>query len=302
MELSELYSVAIDDEKAITKVEKVVTYLLEKNDKTDDSHVWQTKEIIEAYKKLKASDPNIVDIPENTIATNLSLLNQTATSRINCRGRKQGYYVSIASSLNSDGSGDDQGEDQQDLETSEDKKKNRDCERKLYPMMKAWLASKTDRVKDISSLRGSTKWRNPDLIGIIFKSLLGQETIELVTVEVKPSMSNWQQFIFEAVSHSMFVHRSYFAFLHPAEEKVPEEMKLYSSQFGVGLVSIEFTKEAWDKFNESGTIPEADDYDIIEIAPAEYHVPNIDLEISFLNGLEVYNLTVLHEYGESSKN
>lgn len=89
-----------------------------------------------------------------------------------------------------------------------------------------WLADKVDRVADISSLRGRhAKWQNPDILGITFKELLGQEILELTTVEVKPSMDSWQQYIFEAVSHSMFVHRAYFAFLHGLSVKDSEDSR-----------------------------------------------------------------------------
>jgi len=299
--IEELSQSILGDKKANEKVGKLVCFILEKEGKTDAEHTLGTTQILEKYAELKTQHPEIVNIPDGTISTMLSMLNNDSDSAINCPGKKQGYYVSLVQATPVDEGvqdGEEKPEEQKEQGSVGKRKAN---EKLLYPLVTAWLATKVDRVKDVSNLRGSTKWRNPDILGIDFKNLLGTEYIELVTIEVKPFMEGWQQYIFEAVSHYMFVHRSYFAFLHATEEKVPDVMKLYANQFGIGLLSIEFSKEGLDKFQKEGILPEPDDYDIIEIAPAVYHVPNIDLEMQYLDGLEIKNQTGLHEYGVSSK-
>lgn len=274
--------------KAYEKVDAVIGFILEDRGKTSVDSTFSTKEIIEAYNELKkefhgSQEEDIVEIPTNTIAVLLSNLSKLETSKINCPGKKRGYYVSLDTTV-ADVTPEDDGPE---IESEAEQKKNKQNEKRLYPIVMQWLADKVDRVADISSLRGRhAKWQNPDILGITFKELLGQEILELTTVEVKPSMDSWQQYIFEAVSHSMFVHRAYFAFLHSSEEKIPEEMKLYASRFGVGLLSLELDKGDLDRFNAGEKI-DIDDLEKVEIAPAQTKIPSIDLENRFLHGLSV---------------
>ena len=298
--LENLFGSVLGGAKVDKQVEMVVSFILEKEECTHSGKTLDTKNIQEKYKKLKADNPDLVQLNPSSISTYLSFLSHDSNSSINCQGRKQGYYISLASSLSLDveetaGCTDDKN-------ASGDTSSHKQLEKSLYPIMLSWLASKVDRVKDVSSYRGSTKWRNPDILGVNFKNLLGIEHVELVSIEVKPYMNNWQQYIFEAVSHYMFVHRSYYAFLHPVEEKIPDIMKIYANQFGIGLISIELDKEDWDKFQTDGKLPEAEDIDIIEVAPSVYHEPNIDLESEYLRGIQIHNITELHEFGNTSVN
>lgn len=297
--LESLYMANLNEDKVDKQVELVVGFILEKEGCTDSSKTLDTKSIQDKYKKLKDDNPELVQLNPSSISTYLSFLSHDSNSSINCQGRKQGYYISLESSLTTEA--EETAGCSDDKNALGDTSLHKQLEKSLYPIMLSWLASKVDRVKNVSSHRGSTKWRNPDILGVNFKNLLGIEHVELVSIEVKPCMSNWQQYIFEAVSHYMFVHRAYYAFLHPVEEKIPDIMKIYANQFGIGLISIELDKEDWDKFQNNGKLPEAENIAIVEVAPSVYHEPNIDLESEYLQGLQIHDMTELHKFGNDER-
>lgn len=89
-----------------------------------------------------------------------------------------------------------------------------------------------------SRLRGgvrscvSRRWKYPDIVAVEFKpNLLAQDRHFLTTIEVKTTFKNWQHDIFEAVSHSMFAHYSYFAFVVGETEKIDPNIKKICSFF-----------------------------------------------------------------------
>lgn len=62
------------------RVEKVVVYILEFAGKTDSNNTMSTDDIIKAYTKLKEDYEDIIIIPDNTIATTISVLSHKADS------------------------------------------------------------------------------------------------------------------------------------------------------------------------------------------------------------------------------
>lgn len=288
--IDNLMSNALAKSSSSEKVERVVVFILESANKTDSEHTMSTDEIKKAYKKLKKDSSDIVTIPENTIATTISLLSSNANSRIQCLGRKQGYFVTpIAEHLE---------ENEQDLGEIEEIEKGKLLEKHLYPVLKEWMqVSLSVKAIDISSKRGSLKWRNPDLLGIKEIDFLGAEQFEILTVEVKPNMQDWTMYIFEAVSHSLFSNRTYFAYLKDNfYDKVLDEMKLYASKFGIGVISIAIDDNERTKITDSEKLMKALEdgtCQIKEEVPAPYHVPDIYLQKKFLDGLEIHTKTDL---------
>ena len=266
------------------KIERVVVYILEDAAKTSPSNTMSTFDIIEAYKKLKEDNENIIQIPDNTIATTISILSHKADSRIQCPGKKQGYYVlPISENL----------VDDEDVGEAEQGDKGKLVEKDLYPLLKEWMGlSLSVKSIDISARRGSLKWRNPDLLGIKEIDFLGNEQFEILTIEVKPNIQDWTMYIFEAVSHSLFSNRTYFAYLKDTfDAKVPDEMKLYASKFGIGIISIAIDDDVRPTITCSEKLLEAlkdNACQINEEVPAPYHVPDIYLQKKFLDGLDIH--------------
>lgn len=267
------------------RVEKVVVYILESAGKTDSNKRMSTDDIIKAYTKLKEDYEDIIIIPDNTIATTISVLSHKADSRIQCLGRRQGYFVTPITENNED--------NDNEVEEIEQIDKGKLLEKDLYPLLKKWMELFLSvKSVDISARRGSLKWRNPDLLGIKEIDFLGDEKFEILTIEVKPNIQDWTMYIFEAVSHSLFSNRTYFAYLKDTfYDKVPDEMKLYASKFGIGVISIAIDDDVRPTITCSKKLLEAledNSCQINEEVPAPYHVPDIYLQKKFLDGLDIH--------------
>lgn len=267
------------------KVEKVVVYILESENKTDSKNTMSTEEIKKAYKKLQEKEEDIISIPENTIATTISVLSNKADSRIQCLGRRQGYFVTPITEKIEDS--------ESVVEPTESTDKGKLLEKDLYPILKKWMElSLSVKGVDISARRGSLKWRNPDLLGVKEIDFLGEEQFEILTIEVKPNIQDWTMYIFEAVSHSLFSNRTYFAYLKDNfYEKVPDEMKLYASKFGIGIISIAIDNDVRPNIASSESLLKAleeKSCQINEEVPAPYHIPDIYLQKKFLDGLDIH--------------
>lgn len=268
------------------KVEKVVVYILESAQKTDPNNTMSTEDIKKAYKKLQKDNDDIICIPENTIATTISVLSSKADSRIQCLGKRQGYFVMPATEKVVEDSNCE-------VEKVECPEKGKLLEKDLYPILKKWMElSLSVKGIDISARRGSLKWRNPDLLGIKEIDFLGDEQFEILTIEVKPNIQDWTMYIFEAVSHSLFSNRTYFAYLKDNfYEKVPDEMKLYASKFGIGIISIAIDNDVRPSITNSENLLKAledKSCQINEEVPAPYHIPDIYLQKKFLDGLDIH--------------
>ena len=72
---------------------------------------------------------------------------------------------------------------------------------------------------------------------------LGVTEIELASCEVKASSQNWEQFIFEAISHKRFCNRSWFCYRVSTEEPLPKSMEYYAERYRVGIIQIVLSSE-----------------------------------------------------------
>lgn len=268
------------------KVEKIVVYILESNNKTDSNNTMSTDDIKKKYKELQRKNADIVSIPENSLATYTSILSSKSESKIQCLGRRQGYFITPAQETPTETL------IEKETDISE---KGKLLEKDLYPALQQWMKVSWNDINaiDISSKRGSDKkWRNPDLLCVKEIDFLGEARFEITTIEVKPSMQDWTMYIFEAVSHSLFSNKAYFAFLkdNDNDKQLPDEMKLYASRFGIGIITITIEDQERSKITTSEKLVKAlaDGYCIIrEEVPAPYHVPDISLQKQFLEGLEI---------------
>ena len=284
--IDDLKTSALAKSSSPEKVERVVVYILESENKTDSDNTMSTEEIKNAYQKLTNDNADIIFIPQNTIATTISVLSNKADSRIQCLGRRQGYFVTPLTESSEE-------KEREEVETEQTTGKGKLLEKDLYPVLKEWMQLSLDvKSIDISSKRGSLKWQNPDLLGIKEIDFLGDEQFEITTVEVKPNMQDWTMYIFEAVSHSLFSNKTYFAYLKDNfYDKVLDEMKLYASKFGIGIISIAIDDKEREKITTSDKLLKALEdgtCQIKEEVPAPYHIPDIYLQKKFLDGLEIH--------------
>lgn len=285
-----------------SQVKLATEFILSERKATSPNKALSTNQIIDGYHELSSAHPETVEqIPNGTFNVFLSKSSKEKDSKITCRGRKQGYYldnlveklenktveneVSDASFTDRVGVGDIV------------------YEKDLYPFFKEWLFEKShNRVADISSLKKNGKWGNPDLIGISIEELYGKPDIEVTTIEVKLSDDNWEQWIFEAVAHTRFSNRSYFAFAYPEgliSKLDSTQIKLYAEHFKIGILILAVDDNDYVKIKKREKANLTDDnVSIVEYAAAPYNNTHIKFRKKFFESLEILELNKLYGFGD----
>jgi len=148
-------------------------------------------------------------------------------------------------------------------------------EKDLYPLLELWLEGKGYTSKDIANLKKGGRWGNPDIIGIDRIELFGAVEVEVASCEVKLAADNWEQVIFEAISHKRFANRSWFCYRTSQEgAPLPKGMEYYAERYRVGVVQIILENDELLKLKGESKLPS--DYlgRVVERVPAPYdYVP-----------------------------
>ncbi|MBN1968442.1 MAG: hypothetical protein JXR48_06420 [Candidatus Delongbacteria bacterium] len=291
----------IKDRKS--QVEFAVKFILESNHKTSMTKTMYTKGIVDEYNKLRVKNPLLIEIPENTINVYLNLLANSPESKINCPGRKQGYYYdAILEQIENKTTDNDEVLKIKDEEKKEKEKGNL-IEKDMYPYLEQWLFEvENERVADISNRRGQGKWANPDLVGFKIDYFFQTPQVELTTIEAKILINDWEKWIFEAVAHTVFSNRSYFAFIHSDEHinKLPNELRHYAKKFGVGVLIVAVEPKDWVKIQKGEQfVLNEDNHRIVEYVPAPYNSPLLKFQKKFLESLGVNDQKDLLTFGKS---
>lgn len=163
----------------------------------------------------------------------------------------------------------------------------------MYPIVELWLSEKKQYgvISEVYNKTKNKKWGNPDIVGVNIYDDFGIRHLEVATIEVKPSLKDWRQYIFEAVSHKRFADKAYFMFWVTEAEmmKELEEMYMYADKYKIGLCQITISKEDvcnWDKKTEGEKL-EIIDSCIIELFPAPIDDASMREKLSFLKKLGV---------------
>ncbi|MBI5633306.1 MAG: hypothetical protein HZA15_07515 [Nitrospirae bacterium] len=242
-------------------------------------------------------------IPESTFHATLSGLVRSNTSKINCLGRRQGYYLTKdLSSI----------QDDNEAEAATEEKGKIEKEKLLYPIFVEWLFTHGfSKVRDTSSARNQDlgTWGNPDITGIKIHETFGKATdIEFVTIEVKSSPDNWKYWIFESVAHKRFSNRPYFAFAYPEEmlNKIDSDLKQYAEIYGIGILVLPLAKDVYDNINKKTSkaaqykIAEYSSTDVIEISASQYSPTYYHFRGRFLKAIGINTERDHHDWGQSS--
>ena len=250
------------------KVKKVCEYLLK-----SDSCFSPTKSMAgkTLHEKAKAQ---FKDTPFefNTFIQYLANISREIDSAIKCPGKKQGYYIDQTQASKEPG-GENSESDQQES-TDVVSKKSQQIEKLLYPLLKTWLLASEYAAEDVSKLKKNGSWGNPDLLGLKV-SRFGSHSLEIVTIEAKPSKDGWEKLIFEAVSHRRFANRAYFAFAYPSGQSIVDsKLRYYSELYSVGILIIELEQQAFREYLAGKrTKPfEQSDVEIYELYSAPFSV------------------------------
>ena len=302
----------LSDLKGSEKVERIASHILISKDcvrtiDSDNSPTLSPKEIIAEYKNL-AKNNDLMEIPENTFRQMLSQLSKEDGSLYLWQDKdnnRRYFFKDI---------------DKEELaesvaNSSESTDEKATSEKDIYPILEEWLKGleKYDFVKTVADSRSrggsaksnsSLKWKYPDIIAVEFKpNLLAQDKHFLTTIEVKTTYKNWQQDIFEAVSHSMFAHYSYFAFVVGETERIDSDIKKYANFFSVGILKITIPDTEKQKLENKKDIPYQKLYNegkirIDEYVQAPYHEPDFDEHYDYLGRNGVKTIQDLRDWGK----
>lgn len=282
-----------------SQVSIITEHILNELSATSPASAKSTKVILQKYNKLQTSHPSIVPkIPDNTYTVFLSRVSNDKNSRINCPGKKQGYYldqiVKEIEKIDEKSTSSAKPEDIKDVV----------LEKELYPYIKEWLFEKNhDRVADISNLKRNGKWGNPDLIGLNIEEIYGRPEVEVTTIEVKITDEGWEKWIFEAVAHTRFSNRSYFAFIYPENliNKLDSTgLNLYAEHFKIGVLIIAVNNDDYLKIKKKEPVKlDQESISIIEYIHAPFHETHIKFRKRFFENLNILELTKLYNFGET---
>ena len=220
-------------------------------------------------------------------------------SSINCLGRRKGYYISTKAKEIVEKSTET---DTTAIADEESGVKRHQKELLLYPVLESWLIAQGYQAENVSSTRSLGKWGNPDVAGINPMDNFSGLSLEVVTIEAKTSLDNWERHIFEAVSHRRFANRSYFAFAHPEEtiSKIPQDMRYYAELYNIGVLVLSLENETFDKLIK-GTLQnpcEFDEVDIMEIYSAPYNFVQPRYQIKFCDAVGITCVKELYQWGK----
>lgn len=175
-------------------------------------------------------------------------------------------------------------------------------EAQLYPVLKSWLIERGYRADDTSARRKLGRWGNPDVVGIRIDEHLGAVELEVASIEAKPSVENWEKWIFEAVSHRRFVHRAYFAFAVPDElrGKMSEDLRYYSERFGVGILTVVLANDVYRELLDGSPREPvtAEDADVVELYPATPDAVPMRYRKQLCKALDITGLDALFHWGD----
>jgi hypothetical protein len=244
------------------KVVKAVTEVLKAHGATSRKTVRGGVIKREAYERFP-----LRSMPVGTFYVYLSQAAHDETTGVYCDGPWQGYYLSSPPTASETVEGPAvAGEGIPEVP------QRREREAKLYRFAEDWLKSKGYRCKDTSGIRMMGKWGNPDVTGLCGTDVLGKLDIEVATIEVKPSLPDWEYWIFEAIAHRRFSHRAYFAFCVPIEQlpKLPRDLSYYSELYGVGVLAFLMQADTFSRFQTENVKLDPSDVEVREVCPAPY--------------------------------
>jgi len=236
---------------------------------------------------------------DSVVYKTLLCASKSSLSRIKSRKGKGGGYFLISESELSSVS------ETEDIPTKSDIKREKTLEKHIWPLVSLWFQEEKgikNASHDIANLKLGGVWSNPDVVAIAPIDDLGLFDIEIHTAEVKPSLSQWRYYFFEAVSHKRFSERSYFIFRStPGENEHRNELMQYAEKYGVGVVEIELNDDEFDKLPRWNSLEGSEqiqflDY-IVERVPAAFEPISIREKIEFLKRLKINNKKDIYEFG-----
>jgi hypothetical protein len=281
------------------RVKIATQWILENSDKVVDSdNPMKSDDIVDLiYNKYEL----MIGLQPKSFKAYLSRVATGADTAITSAGRgKGGGYYLVDMALEEREVEGTPVQIEESTPTESGKLGNVQREKLLYPALTQWLLGQGYGAQDTSAMKSLGKWGNPDITGLKVNEHLGTINLEIATIEAKISLSDWERFFFEAVSHRRFASRAYFAYAHPVSQqnKMPVDMRYYSELYGVGVLSITMSDEEFDDLLK-GRSPsiDIDSSDVVEVLSAPRFVVPIEYQRVFCEALAVKDLQGLMRWG-----
>ena len=214
------------------------------------------------------------------------------------KGRGGGYYLAPIQSRS------EKAESTVDLQ-AEAEKSARTLERHLWPLINLWLREEKEIQNTsykIAHKKGGGTWGNPDVVALRPTDKFGLFDVEITTVEVKQSLSNWRYYFFEAVSHKRFSERVYFAYRSDGSKTGDEkELVSYAEKYGVGIVRMELDDVHYSSLSYEGGLATTAQYELldkfVEVIPAPYDPVPIAEKVMLMERLGITERSEIHRFG-----
>jgi hypothetical protein len=224
----------------LKQVAEIAVYVLDKNESNTKDKKKSAVDIWEGFKALQLP----FEIEKETFYAYLSRVVKEAEYPIAStgRGRGGGYYLSDTARGVAD-------KIAQPAENAEEQEKG---EKVLYPFIRQWLIGQGYQAQTTARRRGLGKWANPDVTGVKVTEHLGTLELELVTIEVKTSLAQWEYWFFEAVAHRRYANRAFFAFPMGEElsEKAPGQLRYMCELYRVGALILIMEDERYRELQD----------------------------------------------------
>lgn len=272
IKISDIQASVLEGKSRPEQAEVLLTYLLEKLGATSFEQRKFTSDVIAEYAELRSKHSNVIELSDASISNYLSVLSRNSNSRISCPGKKQGYFLSEENLETDDIIADD----------------SHSMEQQLYPYLVEWIESNGYcKAKNISACRRKQKWGNPDILGVNIVNIYGGIHTEIATIEAKRDNTQWRQYIFEAVAHTLFANRVYYAYCRKDSEKDDNDMIEYAMKFKIGILAIIVPDEQYGKAFD----PE--NAEIRVVVPAPLQSVSMRLQKQFLEDIKLEGIDKL---------
>ncbi len=280
------------------EIRLISEYILEQGQAFSSNRAVNSDEIIRRYNEIIENNPtlDLPSIPENSFRVILSRISKEPNTRITCDGRRAGYYLEELVTTLEESNDESLTQPQKNISDSNIALREKD----FYVLLKNWFFEmKYDRVQVTSEMKKNGKWGNPDLVGLRIDHILTNLNLEIATIEFKLFMDNWQYWIFEAVAHSRFSNRSYFAFCStdPLFEKIENELRLYADHYKIGLLIVELPVEEFKLLKEGKPFNVSKDRKVRELLPAPYVETMPFFRKKFLEAVGITDIDALYRFG-----
>lgn len=183
--------------------------------------------------------------------------------------------------------------------------KERTLERHIWPAVEMWLREEkkvSSACCGVANKKSGGVWSNPDVVGLTTIEEMGFFDVEITTVEVKPSLSNWRYFIFEAVAHKRVSDRVYFLFRTSGESQAEiSDILRYAEKYRIGVVEFQVSNDDFERLPQWTNLGVQDRLSFVERfvehMPAPLDPISIRDKVSFLRQIGISKKPEIYSFG-----